>query len=508
MMQEILVEIAKGAVVGGLIGYATNRLAVAMLFRPHKPWTLFGAQIPMTPGLVVKNRDRLAEAVGRSVGEDLLDQETLLHHLREARLHEVVDDIVRGYTSELKNSDATLAELLGKDLATSVHKALVPLVDRELEKFLASPAGKSFLSGTIKPVLEQNTATLVGREGIATLSANISKFLKNTLEEPESVESLRPVIKGALVEGLSGESTAHLVEPFKEPLRGVIPDAAERIQDGIADYLASEEFGVEARSKLAARITALVLDKFPMASMFINEGMINDMLSSRWESIADELIEMAHSEELRSNLENRLLGLLDWFEEGLGRVLTEDATREQLATWASGKLIERLPMLADSESLNEGITRALGSTLDQSVGDLLGGRPGEISRQIAGRLADSLTGEGGAEMRRHGAEAIVTQGVLGIRPAGFMGPEFIAPVSGRVSRWIEARVLEAAPAFLRDRLKIREIVTEKIARFETEALEETIHRVSGRELKGIVRLGGFIGIFVGATAQLLYFLFL
>ncbi|MCC5875817.1 MAG: DUF445 family protein [Candidatus Sumerlaeia bacterium] len=508
MIQEVLIEIAKGAVVGGLIGYATNRLAVAMLFRPHQPWMLFGRQIPMTPGLVVKNRDRLAEAVGRSVGEDLLDQDTLLHHLREARLHEVVEGMIRSRAKEMENSEETLAELLGKEFSTSLHEALVPLVDKELEKFISSPGGKSFLAGLIKPVLDQNAADLVGKGGIEALSNKVTQFLEKTLAGPESLETMRPLIKGALIEGLSGDSTAFLVDPLKEPIKEAIPDAAERIQDGIADYLASEEFGVVARSKLSVRITALVLDKFPMASMFINKGMINEMLANRWESIADDLIEMAHSEELRSNLESRLLGLVDWVEEGIGRVLTEDATREKLATWASGKLIERLPLLAGSQAINDGITRALGETLDQPVGDLLGSQPGEVSRQIACKLSDALTGEQGATMRRHGAEAIVSQGVLGIRPAGFMRPEFIAPLTHRVSRWVEGRVLEAAPELLRDRLKIREIVTEKIARFETEALEETIHRVSGRELKGIVRLGGVIGVFVGATAQLLYYLLL
>ena len=34
---------------GGLIGYITNDIAIRMLFRPHKAKYLFGIHIPFTP---------------------------------------------------------------------------------------------------------------------------------------------------------------------------------------------------------------------------------------------------------------------------------------------------------------------------------------------------------------------------------------------------------------------------------------------------------------------------
>ncbi|MCI5208839.1 MAG: DUF445 family protein, partial [Candidatus Electrothrix sp. ATG2] len=35
---------------GALIGYLTNKVAIRMLFRPLNPWYILGKRVPMTPG--------------------------------------------------------------------------------------------------------------------------------------------------------------------------------------------------------------------------------------------------------------------------------------------------------------------------------------------------------------------------------------------------------------------------------------------------------------------------
>ena len=59
-------------VVSGVIGYATNYIAVKMLFRPLKPVYIFGKQLPFTPGIIPKGKPRLAKALGNAVGDKLL----------------------------------------------------------------------------------------------------------------------------------------------------------------------------------------------------------------------------------------------------------------------------------------------------------------------------------------------------------------------------------------------------------------------------------------------------
>ena len=73
---EIVRRIA-GPVVGAVIGYFTNYIAVKMLFFPRRPVFLFGHQLPLTPGAIPKGKERLAKAAGNVVAGSLLTREDL-----------------------------------------------------------------------------------------------------------------------------------------------------------------------------------------------------------------------------------------------------------------------------------------------------------------------------------------------------------------------------------------------------------------------------------------------
>src|SRR5210317_1370460 len=57
---------------GALIGYVTNYIAIRMLFRPLHPWRLFGLRLPLTPGIIPAKRGELAQRMGEMVGSHLL----------------------------------------------------------------------------------------------------------------------------------------------------------------------------------------------------------------------------------------------------------------------------------------------------------------------------------------------------------------------------------------------------------------------------------------------------
>jgi uncharacterized membrane protein YheB (UPF0754 family) len=62
---------------GALIGFLTNVLAIKMLFRPLKELRIFGIRLPFTPGILPRERRRLAESIGRMVEKELLTPEIL-----------------------------------------------------------------------------------------------------------------------------------------------------------------------------------------------------------------------------------------------------------------------------------------------------------------------------------------------------------------------------------------------------------------------------------------------
>lgn len=67
--------------IGGVIGYITNDIAIRMLFRPHRAKYLFGIHIPFTPGIIPKEKGRIAEAIGNAISENLMNKDVLERYL-------------------------------------------------------------------------------------------------------------------------------------------------------------------------------------------------------------------------------------------------------------------------------------------------------------------------------------------------------------------------------------------------------------------------------------------
>ncbi|AZB73388.1 DUF445 domain-containing protein [Synechococcus elongatus] len=64
-------------VVGGIIGYFTNDLAIRMLFRPYHPILIGGWRLPFTPGLIPANQGRLARRIADAILGSLLTPDAL-----------------------------------------------------------------------------------------------------------------------------------------------------------------------------------------------------------------------------------------------------------------------------------------------------------------------------------------------------------------------------------------------------------------------------------------------
>lgn len=64
-------------IVGGIIGYFTNDVAIKMLFRPYRALYLGKQRIPFTPGLIPRNQERLAKRISDTIMGSLLTPDEL-----------------------------------------------------------------------------------------------------------------------------------------------------------------------------------------------------------------------------------------------------------------------------------------------------------------------------------------------------------------------------------------------------------------------------------------------
>ena len=56
-----------GPAVGAIIGGLTNKVAIRMLFRPHRAVYIGRFHVPFTPGIIPKEKPRIAAAIGDAV---------------------------------------------------------------------------------------------------------------------------------------------------------------------------------------------------------------------------------------------------------------------------------------------------------------------------------------------------------------------------------------------------------------------------------------------------------
>nr|WP_174783228.1 DUF445 family protein [Dolichospermum sp. UHCC 0406] len=75
-MSRILLYISP-PILGGLIGYYTNDIAIKMLFRPYKAVYVLGKKVPFTPGLIPSNQERLGQNIANAIMKSLLTPEEM-----------------------------------------------------------------------------------------------------------------------------------------------------------------------------------------------------------------------------------------------------------------------------------------------------------------------------------------------------------------------------------------------------------------------------------------------
>ena len=131
---------------GALIGYVTNTLAVKMLFRPHKKWKLGKVPFPLTPGVIPRNREELSQNIAEITANQLLHPDTLKEQVSSSNLslastleksiQKRIQDLkvqhLKDKTSQTQNS---FTEKLPKELQSPFIK-LYSSTKAQVQKFL------------------------------------------------------------------------------------------------------------------------------------------------------------------------------------------------------------------------------------------------------------------------------------------------------------------------------------------------------------------------------------
>lgn len=241
--------------IGAVIGYATNWVAVKMLFRPKKEVRLFGRRLPFTPGVIPKGKARLARAVGRAVEEQLLTREVLQEVLLSEEKKEVVRKAAADMLERQKMSQETLreaAERITSEEKTEhfLERAEETVTDMIYDKVLQKNVGEIIADKVLEIAKEKLKDSMFGMMLGGSLLEPIARQVEEKINEYVA-EYGRPVVE-------------QMVREESENLQAkTVGELFEQIEDSGVDLpaLAVEQYESLVRARLPVVLDSLRLSE-------------------------------------------------------------------------------------------------------------------------------------------------------------------------------------------------------------------------------------------------------
>ncbi len=195
-------------VLGGIIGYFTNDIAIKMLFRPYQAIYIGGRRVPFTPGLIPRNQERLAKNVSETIMGSLLTPEELQNLARRLlqteRIQGAILWLLQMALDQVKSDKEQktakiVAGILRDLLGESLPRLLKVLARRE-----------DFLSAQINQIFDQILLEFKLNEEQAT---RLADWLLQVVIPPD-------VLRLAAIDFLSDRTIQTIDERFREKTSG------------------------------------------------------------------------------------------------------------------------------------------------------------------------------------------------------------------------------------------------------------------------------------------------
>lgn len=279
---------------GGVIGYITNDIAIRMLFRPHTAKYVFGIHIPFTPGIIPKEKGRIAEAVGGVISENLMNKEVLEKYLLSEDMIEKVRSAVEEFIATQQRNNETVVQFLGHYLSKEEIDTIAQNINRSItkqtyEKLADSSVGEKVAHIAIDHVAQKLTidgaqelltgigGALGGLGGMAAglFGGNIvAKFL-GMLREPaehflaknintmlrDNGEEIVSNMIGGEVDNFLNKLVSKLLEGHEEQLNQAVNTVESLYRNVITDHLPKILDSIDISKIVRERINEMDVDE-------------------------------------------------------------------------------------------------------------------------------------------------------------------------------------------------------------------------------------------------------
>jgi Uncharacterized protein conserved in bacteria len=181
-----------GPILGGIIGLITNGIAIRMLFRPIEAIKVFGLTLPFTPGLIPKEKPRIAKSLGDVVANNLLNENVIKNGLLSKEVDDKIANAVNGLIAKKSTSEETLRELFysfsgdqrGEQIITEVSTKIVDFSYERMVKMELGPLLSEIAVTEIVSNLQGSMfAMLINGNLISSAKVKMSEIIERMVVE-------------------------------------------------------------------------------------------------------------------------------------------------------------------------------------------------------------------------------------------------------------------------------------------------------------------------------------
>ena len=503
---------------GAIIGYVTNRIAIKMLFRPLEPKRVLGRRVPLTPGVIPRNRFDLARTIGRMVSEQLLSPQALREQLdspefrdslkrwigerRRALMQRPIlrqaQDAGTGNGDGSGNGgpsfpDELLEELLGAFLrspqcAGMVQSLAERIADDVGGKRISDITGPeqlaSFVHGNVLPALRNdalgNTASEFVNNWIRD-QFNQNKRLKEYLT-PENLEAVQQLIRNNM------PTVTWLIFNWLRQ-----PDMSEKLvkigQDLVEDTVSHQSLMTRLILSLSGKKEEAIRDMPNIIGKVIDDAE-QALKTPEMQTLITDAVGVA-----LERISGRRIKWLIGHNDQTIYWMADRATRN--AFTALARTPESAVREATARFYENNSQATLGEVAERTLGLRAAAVSGVTASLMTGYLADPETpGRITGLARQLGAN--------GEGEGGSVTLESLVPISEETAERLDEYLAGQLIGFLGEQLPelskvidIESLVTNRINSFDVRDVEELVMSISGKHLRWINWFGAGLGAIIG-----------
>ncbi|HAT4138470.1 DUF445 family protein [Clostridium perfringens] len=488
-----------GALIGAVIGYITNWLAIKMLFRPREAKYIFGMKLPFTPGLIPKEKSRIANKVGETVGTHLLNSDSLSKALKDDKIKAKFNEVAKEKINQVINSNSTLEESLKNTLGENYYALKGNMINNITKTILESIQEEEF-KNKVKFYIVDSIKERLNKEPEKIIDfINSNKFREviiNTLGE----EKTRDIIGKALLKEVKtlGKEDLTIEEVIPENIKPYIEEYVKSQKDTLVDIIKN----LLRDNEVSHKIKSAINDNIPsIVSMFLSGDVIYGKLVSlvdkslseeeNKEYICDAALAFVH-ESMKKKVSDVINNVgeekLEVISDALGDKISKKLNTEENID----SIISKLNCKISSFNSYEEIIKVLFNDYENILID-------NIDSMISQIINNNQLSDGISKIIEKLFDKFLQNSLNDIcYNKQNLENSIMSILDNLYNDFVEnksAKVLEI--------VDISSIVEDQINAFEVDYAEEIIIGIANKELKAITWLGALLGGILGILSPLL-----